>query len=152
MSTNAMSDPQFPNPYRLVAETPKSRHPLPQPGSAIQNLASSRAIQLKIEARPQAAMCCSECGCYDAFCDRCCPCVSYDAREAILCCAACLAVATRLGAAPARPARPAPGATAPLQAGACRPVRSPPTPALGWQQGSKPARRPTFGPICVLER
>ncbi|MBC2899820.1 hypothetical protein CFC21_112636 [Triticum aestivum] len=37
-------------------------------------------------------MCCSECGCYDAFCDSCCPCVSYDAREAILCCAACLAV------------------------------------------------------------
>lgn len=37
-------------------------------------------------------MCCSECGCYDAFCDCCCPCVSYDAREAILCCAACLAV------------------------------------------------------------
>ncbi|XP_048559354.1 uncharacterized protein LOC125539862 [Triticum urartu] len=37
-------------------------------------------------------MCCSECGCYDAFCDCCCPCVSYDARETILCCAACLAV------------------------------------------------------------
>nr|BAJ90723.1 predicted protein [Hordeum vulgare subsp. vulgare] len=37
-------------------------------------------------------MCCSECGCYDAFCDTCCPCVSHDARETILCCAACLAV------------------------------------------------------------
>ena len=37
-------------------------------------------------------MCCSDCGCYEAFCDCCCPCVSYDARETILCCAACLAV------------------------------------------------------------
>jgi hypothetical protein len=37
-------------------------------------------------------MCCSECGCYDAFCDCCCPCVSSDVREAILCCAVCLAV------------------------------------------------------------
>ncbi|KAL6595011.1 hypothetical protein ACP70R_048114 [Stipagrostis hirtigluma subsp. patula] len=31
-------------------------------------------------------------GCYDACCDACCPCVSYDARETILCCAVCLAV------------------------------------------------------------
>uniref|UniRef100_A0A453AWY8 DUF3615 domain-containing protein n=2 Tax=Aegilops tauschii subsp. strangulata TaxID=200361 RepID=A0A453AWY8_AEGTS len=29
---------------------------------------------------------------------------------------------------------------------------SPPAPALGWQQGCKPARRPAFRPICGLER
>uniref|UniRef100_A0A453AX81 Uncharacterized protein n=2 Tax=Aegilops tauschii subsp. strangulata TaxID=200361 RepID=A0A453AX81_AEGTS len=33
-----------------------------------------------------------------------------------------------------------------------RPVCSPPAPALGWQQGCKPARRPAFRPICGLER
>jgi hypothetical protein len=35
-------------------------------------------------------------GCYDSFCDRCCPCVSHDAREAIFCCCVCLLI---LGAA-----------------------------------------------------
>lgn len=31
-------------------------------------------------------MCCFDdccCGCYDSFCDRCCPCISYDTRETI---------------------------------------------------------------------
>ncbi|KAM3370540.1 hypothetical protein ACQJBY_018080 [Aegilops geniculata] len=42
-------------------------------------------------------MCCGECGCYDAFCDRCCPCVSSGARDTILCCACCLAVLAGVG-------------------------------------------------------
>ncbi|PUZ68981.1 hypothetical protein GQ55_2G072000 [Panicum hallii var. hallii] len=34
--------------------------------------------------------CCCCAGCYDSFCDRCCPCVSYDARETIFGCCVCL--------------------------------------------------------------
>ncbi|XP_062181849.1 uncharacterized protein LOC133886134 [Phragmites australis] len=38
--------------------------------------------------------CCDECGCgcYDAFCDSCCPCIPYDTRENIFYCGICLAV------------------------------------------------------------
>ena len=34
--------------------------------------------------------CCCCAGCYDSFCDRCCPCVSHDARETIFGCCVCL--------------------------------------------------------------
>ncbi|WVZ62570.1 hypothetical protein U9M48_012307 [Paspalum notatum var. saurae] len=34
--------------------------------------------------------CCCGCGCYDSFCERCCPCVSYDTRETIFGCCVCL--------------------------------------------------------------
>lgn len=40
-------------------------------------------------------MCCLDdccCGCYESFCDRCCPCISYDARETIFGCCVCLLV------------------------------------------------------------
>ncbi|RCV10259.1 hypothetical protein SEVIR_2G101100v4 [Setaria viridis] len=36
--------------------------------------------------------CCCCGGCYDSFCDRCCPCVSYDARETIFGCCVCFLI------------------------------------------------------------
>ncbi|CAL5079484.1 unnamed protein product [Urochloa decumbens] len=37
--------------------------------------------------------CCCGCGgCYDSFCDRCCPCISYDARETIFGCCICFLI------------------------------------------------------------
>ncbi|CAD6220473.1 unnamed protein product [Miscanthus lutarioriparius] len=36
--------------------------------------------------------CCCCGGCYDSFCDRCCPCISYDTRETIFGCCICFLV------------------------------------------------------------